>query len=74
MKMKIQDLRQLASKKLWEHLRKTRRELVVARFHVKTGQNKDTAALAKQKRVVAQILTIFQEKKGMANNEGVKKD
>lgn len=72
--MKIQDLRQLTPKKLWETLRKTRRDLAVARFHVKTGQNKDTAALSKQKKLVAQILTIFQEKNDVAAEPANKKD
>ena len=61
--MKVQDLRHLTPKKLWELLWKTRRDLAISRFHVKTGQDKDTAKLSKQKRIVAQILTIFQEKK-----------
>lgn len=63
--MNVQDLRQLTPKKLWEVFRKTRRELAVARFHVKTGQDKDTAALIKQKKTIARILTIFQEKKSL---------
>ncbi len=57
--MKIQEIRQLTSKKLWEQLKKTRRELAVTRFHVRTGQSQDTAKIAKLRKTVAQILTLL---------------
>ena len=61
--MKIQELRQLTTKKLWEQLKKTRRDLAVTRFHVKTGQSQDTAKIAKLKKSVAQILTLLNNSK-----------
>ena len=61
--MKIAELRQLTPKKLWEALRKTRRELAVTRFHVKTGQEQNTAKISKQKKTIAQILTLLNTKK-----------
>ena len=61
--MKIQELRQLTTKKLWEQLKKARRDLAVTRFHVKTGQSQDTAKIAKLKKSVAQILTLLNNSK-----------
>lgn len=57
--MKIQDLRQLTPKKLIEELKKARRELAVARFHVRTGQNQNTAELKGLRRTIARILTLL---------------
>ncbi|MDH3325070.1 MAG: 50S ribosomal protein L29 [Candidatus Peregrinibacteria bacterium] len=57
--MKISEIRQLAPKKLKEALDKARRDLSVARFHVKTGQNKNTSVIKKLKKMIAQMLTIL---------------
>lgn len=57
--MKIQELRQMNAKKLWEQLRKVQRELAVARFHVKTQQSADTAQIGKKRRMIAQIKTLL---------------
>ena len=61
--MKISELRQLTPKKLWETLRKTRRDLAVTRFHVQTGQEQNTAKIKKQRKLIAQILTLLNSKK-----------
>lgn len=55
--MDIQEIRQLTPKKLIEALKKARRDLAVARFHVKTGQNQNTAQLKKLRKTIARILT-----------------
>ncbi len=65
--MKMQELRQLTPKKLKEMLEKIRRELAVSRFHVKTGQNKNTAEILKQRKTVARILTLLLEQKANAS-------
>lgn len=57
--MKISELRQMNSKKLWETLRKVKRELAVTRFHLQTQQSQDTAAVGKKRRLVAQIKTLL---------------
>jgi ribosomal protein L29 len=57
--MKIHELRQLTFKKLLVRLAEVRRELAVTRFHTKTGQNQNTAAIGKQRREVAQIKTLL---------------
>jgi len=57
--MKISELRQMNAKKLWETLRKVKRELAVTRFHVQTQQSQDTAAIGKKRRLVAQIKTLL---------------
>ena len=61
--MKIAELRQLTSKKLWGALRAAQRELAVTRFHVKTGQEQNTAKISKQKKMIAQIMTLLNTKK-----------
>ncbi len=61
MTMKIKEIRQLSETKLKELLKKTRREWSVARFHVNTGQNQNTAQLKKLKKNIAQILTLQKE-------------
>lgn len=61
--MKIQEMRQLTTKKLWEQLRKTRRELAVVRFHVKTGQNQNTAKIKYLRKTIARILTLLHNEK-----------
>ena len=61
--MKISELRQLTPKKLWATLRKTRRELAVTRFHIQTGQEQNTAKIQKQRKLIAQILTLLNSKK-----------
>ena len=61
--MKISELRQLTPKKLWATLRKTRRELAVTRFHVKTGQEQNTAKIKTQKKLIAQTLTLLNQAK-----------
>jgi ribosomal protein L29 len=57
--MKIQELRQMNLKKLWEQLKKVQRELAVARFHVKTQQSADTSQISKKRRMVARIKTLI---------------
>ncbi len=57
--MTIQELRQLTPSKLLAQLKKTRRELAVTRFHIKTGQSQDTASIKKLKKVIAQIQTLI---------------
>lgn len=57
--MKIQELRQMNVKKLYEQLRKTQREMAVTRFHVKTQQSADTSQISKKRRLVAQIKTLL---------------
>ena len=61
--MKISELRQLTPKKLWATLHKTRRELAVTRFHVKTGQEQNTAKIKTQKKLIAQTLTLLNQAK-----------
>ena len=61
--MKIQELRQLAKKKLVEKLAKTERELAVIRFHIKTGQLADVAQVKKVRRAVAQIKFLLHNEK-----------
>ncbi len=57
--MKIQELRQMTVKKLYEQLRKTQREMAVVRFHVKTQQSADTSQISKKRRLVARIKTLL---------------
>ncbi len=57
--MKISELRQMNAKKLWQELIQARRELAVARFHVKTQQSQDTAKIGKTRRLIAQIKTLI---------------
>lgn len=57
--MKIQELRQMNIKKLWEALRKAKRELAVAKFHVQTQQSQDTSGISKKKKLIAQIKTLL---------------
>jgi ribosomal protein L29 len=61
--MKIQELRQLPPKKLIEMLKKTQRELAIGKFHVKTGQNQNTAQIKKMKKIIARILTLLNAQK-----------
>jgi len=61
--MKIAELRQLTPKKLWETLKKTRRELAVIRFHAATGQEQNTAKIKKHKKLIAQTLTLLNQAK-----------
>lgn len=67
--MKMQEIRQLSPKKLHELLEKTRRDLAVSRFHVKTGQSKDVASIRKQREMLAQIETLLKERVLFANAE-----
>ena len=61
--MNIQELRQLSPKKLREELQKKRRELAVEKFHVRTGQNQNTAQIKQLKKVIARILTLLNAQK-----------
>ena len=67
--MKIQELRQLSEKKLKDALHKARRDASVARFHVLTGQNQDTAKLKSLRKMVAQILTLLKEKSQISSHK-----
>ena len=67
--MKIQELRQLTTKKFWELLKKTRRNLAATKFHVKTGQRKDVATISKHKKTIARILTLLKEQTILAPNK-----
>lgn len=60
--MKIQELRQLSEKKLRETLKDSRREVSVLQFHVRTGQNQNTAKLKSLRKMIAQIITLLKEK------------
>ncbi len=60
--MKVQELRQLTPKKLWELLKKTRRELAVTKFQSKTGREKNSSNIKKQKKTISRVLTILKEK------------
>ena len=57
--MKIQELRQMTVKKLYEKLRATQREMAVTRFHVKTQQSADTSQISKNRSLVAKIKTLL---------------
>ena len=59
--MKVSEIRQMNKKKLTEELAKTRREKAVVKFHVKTGQQQDTAKVSKLKKKIAQIKTVQKE-------------
>ena len=61
--MKIQELRQMTVGKLTELLKKTRREAATARFRLSTGQNQNSAALKKMRKMIAQINTLLHEQK-----------
>ena len=61
--MKVQELRQMTEKKLYQELLKTRRELGTSEFRVKTGQNQNTAQVTKLRKKIARILTILNEMK-----------
>ncbi len=57
--MKVQELRQLDAKKLNEKLKELVRKLSVFRFHVKTGQEANTAEIGKMRKQIAQIKTLL---------------
>jgi ribosomal protein L29 len=57
--MKLYEIKQLDMKKLFAALRKTRRDLAVIRFQVRTGVSKDTARIKFLRKAVAQILTLM---------------
>lgn len=61
--MKIQELRQMTAVKLTELLKKTRRESASAKFRINTGQNQDSAAFKRMRKMIAQILTLLHEQK-----------
>ena len=56
-------MRQMTPKKLLEALAKATRSLAVKKFHVKTTQNQDTAGLKKERKTVARMKTVLNEKK-----------
>lgn len=57
--MKLYELKQLDMKKLFAALRKTRRDLAVTRFQVRTGVSKDSARIRALRKNVARILTLM---------------
>jgi ribosomal protein L29 len=57
--MKLYEIKQLDMKKLFAALRKTRRDLAVIRFQVRTGVSKDTARIKFLRKAVAKILTLM---------------
>lgn len=61
--MKIAELRQMSAKDLWKKLSEIRRDRSVARFHVKTGQEQNTAKIRKAARLVAQIKFLLHNEK-----------
>ncbi len=67
--MKISELRQMNEKKLLETLDKVKRELEVTRFHVKTGQEQNTAKIKDLKVAVAQIHTLLTQVKNSSKVE-----
>lgn len=64
--MKIQELRQMTLVQLQEKLKKTERELARVRFHVRTGQNQNTAQIKKLRLLVAQIKTLLRDEQFIA--------
>jgi len=63
--MKMSEIRQLDPKKIHAELKKARRDAAVKGFHVKTGQNQNTAQLKNLKKAIARIKTYMNE---LANN------
>lgn len=61
MVIKTSELRQLSKEKLNEELVNAQRELAKIRFHVQTGQEKDTAKIKKIRQVIARIITLQKE-------------
>ena len=53
----------MTDKKLLSLLHKLQREIAVTAFHVRSGQNKNTAKISKTKKTIARILTLLAEKK-----------
>lgn len=60
--MKIAELRQLTTKKLFAALREKRRELAVTRFQIKTGQVIETSKVGLLRKTIARILTLLNQK------------
>lgn len=56
-------MRQMTPKKLQAALAKAKRSLAVKRFHVKTTQNQNTAELKAERKGVARMKTVLNEKK-----------
>lgn len=60
--MDISEMRQMTPKKLQEALAKAKRSLAVKRFHVKTTQNQNVSELKKERKGVARMKTVLNEK------------
>ncbi|PID70883.1 50S ribosomal protein L29 [bacterium DOLZORAL124_38_8] len=58
----IQDLRVMTVGQLHKELAAVRRDLAVARFHVRTGQSKEVAKVQGLRKHIAQIKTVLSEK------------
>ena len=61
--MDTSEMRQMTPKKLQEALAKAKRSLAVKRFHVKTTQNQNTAELKAERKGIARMKTVLNEKK-----------
>ena len=70
--MNLAEIRSLSLKKLVEALKKARRELAVSRFHLQTGQARDTSKPRKSRRQIARILTAIHEKQTQEKAEPTK--
>lgn len=59
--LSIQELRSSSQKELLLELQKARKEMVRIRISLKTKHEKDTSKARKEKRMIAQILTVLKE-------------
>lgn len=58
----IQDLRAMTAGQLHKELASVRRNLAVARFHLRTGQSKEVAKVQGLRKNIAQIKTLLSGK------------
>ncbi len=59
--LSIQELRSSSKKELLLELQKARKEMLKIRINLKTKHEKDTSKARKEKRMIAQILTLLKE-------------
>jgi ribosomal protein L29 len=59
--LSIQELRSSSPKELLLELQKARKEMLKIRINLKTKHEKDTSKARKEKRLIAQILTLLKE-------------
>ena len=60
--MKTSEIRQMATAKLLKALKDVQRSLAVKKFHVKTGQDKNSAAIKTMRTDIARMKTVIREK------------